>query len=109
MSENEMMRRELQSARIDDPRYRSEAVPPAQHQHQQSHQHQSPSVRQHQQPATQGAPQGPYGSNHYANSSRTELPPLRAINNMHNAPESMTGVQYEPTGHVVNGNANGYR
>jgi hypothetical protein len=104
MSENEIMRRELQSARMDDPRYRSESTPQAQHQHQSS-----PARQQHQAPAGQGAPQGPYSSGHYSNSSRTELPPLRAINNMHNGPESMTGVQYEAPGHVVNGNANVYR
>ncbi|KAM0514592.1 hypothetical protein ACHAPE_006587 [Trichoderma viride] len=45
-----------------------------------------------------------YSSDHYASAPRTELPPLRSLNNgIQNGPDSMTGVQYEAP------RSNGYR
>jgi len=92
MSENEMMRRELGTMRVDGSNYRSEAGPP-------STQHQPPPP-----PSQAPPPQGPYSHGHYASSSRTELPPLRSISNIPNGPDSMTGVQYE-----ASAGSNGYR
>lgn len=50
--------------------------------------------------ASQPPPPASYGSDIYANTNRTELPPLRSI---HNGPDSMTGVQYDAP------RVNGYR
>lgn len=87
MTENEMLRRELQAVG----QYRGDAAAPPQ---------QAPA------PPPGQPPQGSYPPDqHYAPSNRTELPPLRSISNSIPAgPESMTGVQYE-----TNGGANGYR
>jgi hypothetical protein len=85
MSENDALRREVEALRMNG------AAPQTQ--------------QQQQPPPPPPAPvqQGPYQSDHYASSSRTELPPLRSISsNIPPGPDSMTGVQYE-------GAPNGYR
>ena len=82
VAENEMLRRELHGSRMEG----------------------APASHPQQQPPSQGPPaaapavpqQAPYPSDHYASSSRPELPPLRSISGgLPNGPESMTGVQYE--------------
>ncbi|KFA64184.1 hypothetical protein S40285_00887 [Stachybotrys chlorohalonatus IBT 40285] len=79
LQENDNLRREIHSLRGD-------LGQSAAHQ---SHQGPPPA------PGAQG-PAGPFSSEHYAPSNRTELPPLRAISSgIPNGPESMTGVQYE--------------
>lgn len=113
MSENEMLRREIQAYRGEAPQYRSEGPPPPQQQapHQQQQQQQQPPPPP--PPAASAGPgqasqHAPYPPDHYGSSSRTELPPLRSISGSmpggHGAPESMTGVQYDAPGSV-----NGYR
>ncbi|QUC18171.1 uncharacterized protein UV8b_02412 [Ustilaginoidea virens] len=83
-AENEMLRRELQSMRMEGGQFRGE-VNSANHAQQNAAVPAPPAAPQNSQPAS-------YGGDPYANSSRTELPPLRSI---HNGPESMTGVQYD--------------
>ncbi|VUC22423.1 unnamed protein product [Clonostachys rosea] len=91
MSENEMLRRELQSMRVGGGQYRPDTAQPQQ----------MPPAAAPAQPSAQP----PYVGEHFAGANRTELPPLRSISNgVPNGPDSMTGVQYEaPTG------VNGYR
>jgi hypothetical protein len=86
-----MLRRELQAARMETAQFRGElnaSNNPVQ-------QAAPPPPSQSAQPAA-----GSYGSDPYANTNRTELPPLRSI---HNGPDSMTGVQYDAP------RVNGYR
>jgi hypothetical protein len=82
MADNEMLRRELQQARMQIGQLRGDGnhvpvQPPA--------------------PQSAAAPQQPaYTMDPYANGGRPELPPIRSISNgVPNGPESMTGVQYE--------------
>lgn len=102
MNENELLRRELQAYRGEAPQYRGEGPPPPAQKHQQHQQGPPPP------PPTQGpsSQHTPYPPEHYASSSRPELPPLRSISGSipSSGPESMTGVQYDPPGNV-----NGYR
>jgi hypothetical protein len=81
-AENEMLRREIQGLRMEGAQMRggsSSSHPPP------------PSS------AAAPAPQaGNYQQDHYANSSRPELPPIRSLSNgISNGPDSMTGVQYD--------------
>ncbi|PNY27171.1 Protein esc1 [Tolypocladium capitatum] len=86
LAENEMLRREMHGLRMDGA-------------HSAGHAQQGPS-----QPPQQSSQSGSYAADSYANSNRTELPPLRSIsNNIPNGPDSMTGVQYEAP------RVNGYR
>ncbi|EFZ00124.1 hypothetical protein MHUMG1_06225 [Metarhizium humberi] len=91
-TENEMLHREVQALRMEAAQLRGEigssGNPPQQ----------APPP-----PPSQGSqppPPASYGSDIYANTNRTELPPLRSI---HNGPDSMTGVQYDAP------RVNGYR
>lgn len=88
VSDNEILRRELQSAKMELAQARGETVAPPLSQ-----------------PQSHAAPAHPFPAEHYpASSSGTELPPLRSISNgMSNGPDSMTGVQYEAP------RSNGYR
>lgn len=84
-AENEMLRRELSGLRMENSQLMGElnrqSAPPPAHISQPS-----------------------YSSDHYASAPRTELPPLRSLNNgIQNGPDSMTGVQYEAP------RPNGYR
>jgi hypothetical protein len=93
VTENDMLRRELQGLRMESAQLRGELGASATH-------------SQPQPPAGPGpAPQpSSYAADPYAASSRPELPPLRSISNsVPNGPESMTGVQYEAP------RVNGYR
>lgn len=86
LAENEMLRREMHGLRMDGA-------------HSAGHAQQGPP-----QPPPQSSQSGSYAADPYANSNRTELPPLRSIsNNIPNGPDSMTGVQYEAP------RVNGYR
>jgi hypothetical protein len=81
-AENEMLRREIQGLRMEGAQMRggsSSSHPPP------------PSS------AAAPAPQaGSYQQDHYANSNRPELPPIRSLSNgISNGPDSMTGVQYD--------------
>lgn len=77
LTENDMLRREVSGLRLENSQLvgelnRQSAPPPA--------------------PISQPS----YSSDHYASAPRTELPPLRSLNNgIQNGPDSMTGVQYE--------------
>ncbi|KAI2613886.1 uncharacterized protein GGS25DRAFT_24025 [Hypoxylon fragiforme] len=79
MQESEMLRRELERMRMENAQLRGNlpALPP----------NQGPAN-----PPIPSQPSGdPYAQDPYGRAQRPELPPLRALN----APESMTGVQYE--------------
>lgn len=85
VSENEMLRRELQSVKMELAQARGDGHGPS--------------------PQSQTQTSAPFPQEHYqATLAGTELPPLRSISNgMPQAPDSMTGVQYDgPRG-------NGYR
>jgi hypothetical protein len=91
VADNEMLRRELQGMRMESAQLRGELGAAAPHA---------------QPPSSVGPPSQPtsYPADHYAPSSRPELPPLRSISgSVPNGPESMTGVQYEAP------RVNGYR
>lgn len=92
VTENEMLRRELQGLRMESAQLRGELGASAPHSQQQP-------------PVAPGpASQPSYAADSYATSNRPELPPLRSISNgVPNGPESMTGVQYEAP------RVNGYR
>ncbi|PHH85671.1 hypothetical protein CDD83_98 [Cordyceps sp. RAO-2017] len=102
LTDNDMLRRELHSLRMDGAHPSSHAQqgpppppPPPQQQP-------PPPPQQAQQ--QQGSQPGSYAADPYAGASRTELPPLRSISNsLPNGPDSMTGVQYEAP------RVNGYR
>lgn len=88
ISDNEMLRRELQTAKMELAQALGESHPPP------------PSQSQ-----SHASPANQYPPEHYPSSSNgTELPPLRSISNgVANGPDSMTGVQYDAP------RANGYR
>ncbi|KAI1213990.1 uncharacterized protein F4807DRAFT_208054 [Annulohypoxylon truncatum] len=78
MQEAEMLRRELDRMRMENAQLRGNVpLPPGQG---------APNAPLPSQPSAD-----PYGQDPYGRAPRPELPPLRALN----APESMTGVQYE--------------
>ncbi|OAA64893.1 Helix-loop-helix DNA-binding protein [Cordyceps fumosorosea ARSEF 2679] len=87
VSDNELLRRELQAVKMELSQVRGDHPPPAS------------------QAQTNAAPGHPFPPEQYPSSSGgTELPPLRSINNgMSNGPDSMTGVQYDGP------RTNGYR
>ncbi|KAJ3491668.1 hypothetical protein NLG97_g5549 [Lecanicillium saksenae] len=89
VSDNEILRRELQNVKMELAQARGESHPPPQSSQSQSH---PPPAQQ-------------YPPEHYQQSPNgTELPPLRSISNgMSSNPDSMTGVQYDAP------RANGYR
>ena len=86
-AEMDMIRREIASLRMENTQLRSDlAAGPGHHA-----------------PPAPVAPPTTF-TDPFANSSRTELPPLRSIGGtIPSGPESMTGVQYEPA------RVNGYR
>lgn len=84
-AENEMLRRELQSMRMESAQLRGE-LNSAGHTQAPAPSSQAPA------PVPQSSQPVVYGSDPYASTNRTELPPLRSI---HNGPDSMTGVQYD--------------
>ncbi|KHN94456.1 Helix-loop-helix DNA-binding protein [Metarhizium album ARSEF 1941] len=90
-SEIEVLHRELETARMEAAQLRGEVGSPG-----------NPPQQARPAPSSQSSQQPPasYGSDIYANTNRTELPPLRSI---HAGPESMTGVQYDAP------RVNGYR
>ncbi|CAJ0546239.1 Ff.00g097120.m01.CDS01 [Fusarium sp. VM40] len=81
-AENEMLRREIQGLRMEGAQMRGGS----------SSSHPAPPSS-----AATPAPQaGSYQQDHYANSNRPELPPIRSLSNgISNGPDSMTGVQYD--------------
>lgn len=86
-----MLRRELQGMRMESAQLRGELSSSSSHPSQPA-------------PSAPAAQSTTYPSDPYTNGNRTELPPLRSISNsIPNAPESMTGVQYEAA------RTNGYR
>ncbi|KAM3514219.1 hypothetical protein MY11210_002108 [Beauveria gryllotalpidicola] len=87
VSDNELLRRELQNVKMELAQARGDAhAPPSQSQN-------------------HAAPTHPFSQESYPSTSNgTELPPLRSISNgMPNGPDSMTGVQYDGP------RTNGYR
>ncbi|KAI0385793.1 hypothetical protein F5Y04DRAFT_156955 [Hypomontagnella monticulosa] len=91
MQEAEILRRELDRVRIENAQLRAgvQGLTPSQG---------APNA-----PLPSQPPADPYGQDPYGRAPRPELPPLRALSNLPNAPESMTGVQYEGQ------RTNGYR
>ncbi|KAL7628596.1 hypothetical protein AAE478_000111 [Parahypoxylon ruwenzoriense] len=84
MQEADMLRRELERMRMENAQLRGNmpGMPPSQG---------PPSQPMPSQPSGD-----PYGQDPYGRASRPELPPLRALSgNLPNAPDSMTGVQYD--------------
>ncbi|KAI5923329.1 putative HLH transcription factor [Camillea tinctor] len=85
VQESELLRREMERLRMENAQLRGgmAAMPPGQG------------------PASQPVPPqnptaDPYAQDPYGRAPRPELPPLRSLSgNLPNAPESMTGVQYE--------------
>ncbi|KAJ2969439.1 hypothetical protein NUW58_g9990 [Xylaria curta] len=82
-AEVELLRREMDRLRMENDRLRNGGTTPG-------------SVSVNQSAPSQPPSTDPYAQDPYGRGSRPELPPLRALsNNLPNAPESMTGVQYE--------------
>ncbi|KAH7137261.1 hypothetical protein B0J13DRAFT_586666 [Dactylonectria estremocensis] len=93
LTENEMLRRELQRQGMESAQLRGELQSS-------SSAHAPPPPA----PAATQPQAAPYTADPYANATRPELPPIRSISNtIPNGPDTMTGVQYEAP------RANGYR